>query len=80
MITFLKDLWLRLEVHWHVIAVAFVTAVPVLMDQLGYIDLQPILEHFLSPEWASLIVGLLPFALAFLKPMIHFPVEEDHEE
>lgn len=79
MITTLKDMLHRLEVHWHVVAAAFVTAVPVLMNQLGYIDLQPILERFLSPELADLVVAVLPFVLAFLKPMIHVAEEESEE-
>ena len=66
----LKDMLARFEVHWHAVAAAFVTAVPVLLDQLGVIDLRPILENFMSPEMAGVMIGLLPFVLAFLKPMI----------
>jgi len=69
MLQTIQDMWTRFEVHWHAVAAAFVTAVPVLLDQLGVIDLKPILQHFMAPETAALVVGLMPFVLAFLKPM-----------
>jgi hypothetical protein len=66
----IKALWGRIEVSWHAFAAAMLTALPVLLDQLGVIDLKPILEHILPAEWAGLAVGLLPWVLAFLKPMV----------
>ena len=61
----------RLRVCWHTLAAAMCTALPVLLDQLGVIDLKPVLRHFTSEEYAALIVGLMPFVLAFLKPLVH---------
>lgn len=82
MLNYLKGAWARLEVHWHAVAVAFVTAVPVLLDRLGYIDLKPVLSHFLSPDMADLVVGLMPFILLFMKNVfkIHPHPEEDDED
>ncbi|MGZ3675359.1 MAG: hypothetical protein ACXVCO_13720 [Ktedonobacterales bacterium] len=80
MLDYLKGAWARFEVHWHGVAVAFVTAVPVLLDQLGVIDIKPILIHFMSPEMASAVVGLMPFALAFLKPLFKVAPHPDDTE
>lgn len=66
----MNDFISRLRVHWHAVAAALLTALPVLLDQLGVIDLKPILAHFMPLEFAELVVGLLPFVLAFLKPLI----------
>ena len=67
---YLSGLWGRITVHWHVIAVAFVAALPQLLDWLGVIDVKPILVHFLPEHLADFIVAILPFALAVLRPMI----------
>jgi hypothetical protein len=66
-----------MEVHWHAVYAMILTALPVLLDRLGYIDLQPIFEHFMSPEWAALLVGCMPLVLAFLKPMVAVSAPED---
>lgn len=65
----------RLRVRLGALAAALITALPVLLDQLGVIDLKPILAHVLPEEWAGLLVGLLPFVLAFLKPLVHLEPE-----
>lgn len=67
----LKSLVARLRVKWHVVAVAFVTAVPALLDQLHYIDLKPILSHFMPADQVDTVIGLLPFALIFLDKVVH---------
>jgi hypothetical protein len=72
----MKDFLTRIRVHWTAFAAALLTALPVLLDQLGVIDLKPILSHFLPEEYAGLIVGLLPFVLAFLKPLIVMEAKE----
>ncbi|MBW7970961.1 hypothetical protein [Bradyrhizobium sp. BR 10289] len=71
----LKDLWARLKVRWHIVALAFLTALPELLDWLGMVDLKPLLSHFLPDGAATLIVSLLPFVLVFTKSMVH--VEDD---
>jgi hypothetical protein len=71
MLNNLKAFLGRLRVRWHAVAAAMCTAFPVLLDQLGIIDLKPVLLHFTSEEYAALIVGLMPFVLAFLKPLVH---------
>jgi hypothetical protein len=67
----IEFLWARLQVRWHVVAAAFLAAAPVLLDQLGVIDLKPILSKFMDPGMAAIVVGLMPVILAFLKPMVH---------
>ena len=70
MIEKIKALWARLQVRWHVLMVALAAAAPDILDQLGIIDLKPILAQFLPENWVSLIVGILPFVLVFLKSVI----------
>lgn len=79
MIDYLKGAWARFEVHWHAVAAAFVTAVPVLLDQLGVIDLHPILEHFMSHDMADFVIGLMPFALLFCKQLFKVAPHPDAE-
>ncbi|MFI4971134.1 MAG: hypothetical protein ACHP7H_00525 [Hyphomicrobiales bacterium] len=67
----LKAFWARLEVHWHAVYIALLTALPVLLDRLGYIDLTPVLQHVLPADYVPLVIGVMPFVLAFLKPLIH---------
>jgi hypothetical protein len=66
----MTDFFTRLKVRWQAVLAALLTALPVLLDQLGVIDLKPIFAHFMPAEYAGLIMGLLPFVLAFLKPLI----------
>ena len=69
--TYLKNLWARITVHWHVVLAALIAALPSILDYLGVVDLLPILIHLGVPEnYASLIVKVLPFVLAFLRPML----------
>jgi hypothetical protein len=79
---YLDDLWERIEVRWHSIAVLFLAAAPGLLDWLGVIDLKPILMRVVPEGVADFIVGALPFVLAFLRPMLDVtpapkPLEED---
>jgi hypothetical protein len=60
----LKDLWARVRVHWHAVAVALVAALPTLFLYLEGIDLRPILAHLLPENYVDIIVALLPFVLA----------------
>jgi hypothetical protein len=73
----LKDLYGRLRVHWHALAVAIVAILPTLLYQLEGIDLRPILSHFLPENYVELIIALLPFALLVMKPMLHLTEPED---
>lgn len=69
--TYLKNLWARLQVHWHVVLAALVAALPSILDYLGIIDLKPILLSFgVDGSIADLIVKAMPFVLAFLRPML----------
>ena len=69
--TYLKNLWARLQVHWHVVLAALIAALPSILDYLGVIDPLPILIHLGVPEnYANLVVKTLPFVLAFLRPML----------
>jgi hypothetical protein len=73
----MSDFLARLRVHWHAVAVAFTAALPILLDQLGVLDLKPMLSNFLAPEYVSLIIALMPFMLAFVKPLVHVAPPED---
>lgn len=78
MIKKLEDFWDRVTVQWHVVAAAFIAALPAILDHLGWIDLTPILSTFLPENLVTLVVGILPFVLAFLKPMLIVePVETE---
>ena len=48
-----------------------------LLDQLQVIDLKPLLGRYMSAEVVALVVGLMPFYIALLKPMIHFEDRKD---
>lgn len=72
----MTDFIRRLRVHWQAAAAALLTALPVLLDQLGVIDLKPVLTHFVPEEYAGLIVGLMPFVLAFLRPLVRLEPKE----
>lgn len=74
----LKSLWARLRVRWYVLLAALAAAAPDILNYLGFIDLRPILSQFLPDNYVSLIVGILPFALVFLKSAISVePKTED---
>lgn len=77
MIDKLKALWARVTIHWHVVAALLIAALPDILDYLGVIDLKPILSHFLPENTVTLIVGVLPFVLAFLRPMFAVTPKED---
>lgn len=81
MIEYLKDLWARITVHWHVVVAALIVALPSILDYLGMIDIKPVLIHLgVKDGVADLIVKVLPLVLAFVKPMIAVaPVETDTE-
>lgn len=73
----LNGLWARVTVHWSVAATAIVAALPSILDYLGVMDLKPILMHLVSEETAKLIIGVLPFVLAFLRPLVAVAPKED---
>lgn len=78
---YFTDLWHRIEVHWHAVVLALIAATPSILDWLGVVDLKPILAHFMPEHVADFIVAILPFVLAFVRPMIVVaaskPLEED---
>jgi hypothetical protein len=73
----LKDLWARVRVRWHAVALALVAALPTLFLYMEGIDLRPILAHVLPENYVDIIVALLPFVLAVMKPMIHLEDTSD---
>jgi hypothetical protein len=76
----MQDFWKRLRVRWHVLAVAFVAALPSIIEWLSGIDLRPILAHFLPDHTVEMIVGALPFLLIFLKSAVHTDAPEETDE
>jgi hypothetical protein len=76
----IKAFLARVRIRMAPLVAALVAALPVLLDQLGIIDFKPILTHFMAPEYAVALVGLMPFLLAFLKPLIHLAEKEVTKE
>lgn len=74
----LKSLWARVRVRWYVLLAALAAAAPDILNYMGLIDLRPILSQFLPDNYVSMIVGILPFALVFLKSAVS--VEPASEE
>lgn len=66
----MKDFLARIRVSWHALLAAFTMALPILLQQLQVIDLKPLLSHYLGDDWATIIVALMPFYIAMLRPMI----------
>lgn len=66
----MTDLIARVRIHWHALIVALLTALPLLLDQLQVIDLKPLLSHYIGEDWAALLVGLMPFYIAFLRQLV----------
>jgi len=81
MTEYLKGLWARVTVHWHVVLAAFIAALPSILDYLGVVDIKPILLGLgLKETLVNFIVGALPFVLMILKPMVAVaPVATDDE-
>jgi hypothetical protein len=79
MLNELSDIWGRLKVHWHAVAVALIAALPVILQQLDGIDLRPILAQLLPAQYVDLVIALLPFLLLVMKPMLHMeePASEE---
>lgn len=80
--TYLKNLWARITVHWAIVVTAFIAALPSILEYLGLVDLKPLLLQFgVKEALADLIVKLLPFVLAFVRPIIAVaPVETAEPE
>ncbi len=67
----------RVRIRWHAFIAALTCATPVLLQQLQVIDLKPLLTQYMSAELAAVVIGLLPFYIALLQPMIHFEDRKD---
>lgn len=79
----LKNFLGRIRVGVAPLLTALVAAMPVLLDQLGVLDLKPILSRFMDPDYASLVIWFMPFVLAFLRPLVSLAekkVEVNEEE
>jgi hypothetical protein len=77
MLNELSAIWARsasIGTPW---AVAVIAALPILLSQLEGIDLRPILAHIIPADYVDLVVALLPFVLAIMKPMVHLEEPED---
>jgi hypothetical protein len=79
MLSELKDIVRRIEVHWHALALTVVAMLPVLLEQLDGIDLHPILSHIIPANDVDLVIALLPFLLAVMRPMIRMSDKEDDD-
>jgi hypothetical protein len=77
----LAELRQRARFRWHAFIAALSISMPVLLTQLQVVDLKPIIQRFgISPEVAAIIVALIPFYIALLKPMVHFEDQNDCKE
>ncbi len=78
MTDYLKGLWARLLIRWHVLSLALLAAAPEILNYLGVIDLKPILSQFLPDNSVDLVVGIMPFVLMFVKSVVAVePPSED---
>ncbi|WP_316194448.1 hypothetical protein [Bradyrhizobium sp. SZCCHNRI3052] len=75
----LRELRARVRFRLHAFFAAFICATPVLLQQLQVIDLKPLLQHYMSAELAAVVIGLLPFYIAMLQPMIHLDDRKDRD-
>lgn len=66
----------RVRFRWHSFLAALSFSLPVLLDQLQVVDLKPLLSRYMSTEVVVVLVGLMPFYIALLKPMVHFDGHE----
>jgi hypothetical protein len=73
----MTNLLSRVRISWHAFLAALLTALPILLQQLQVVDLKPLLSHYLGDDWAAVLVALMPFYIALLKPMVSV---EPHEE
>jgi hypothetical protein len=53
----LNEIYRRLKIHWHAVAVVVAAMLPTLLLQLEGIDLRPILAHFLPENYVDIIVA-----------------------
>ena len=67
----------RVKIRWHALIATFSFAFPVLLQQLQVIDLKPLLTRYMSAEVAAIVVALIPFYIAMLKPMIQIEDRKD---
>jgi hypothetical protein len=81
MLNELSDLWARLRVHWHAVAVAVVAAAPCHASPAAG-GRRPAADPLARAprNYVDLIVTLLPFVLAIMKPMIHLEDPKDLDE
>jgi hypothetical protein len=72
MLDYLKDFLSRASIRLHTLTAAFATASPILLQQLGVVDLHPLFAFLhISPGMSDVILGFMPFYLAFIGPLIH---------
>ena len=73
----MADILARVKIRWHALIATFSFALPVLLQQLQVIDLKPLLTRYMSAEVAAIVVALIPFYIAMLKPMIQIEDRKD---
>lgn len=80
MTEYLKGLWARVVIHWHVVLAALIAAMPAILDYLGLVDIKPLLIGLGMKEGiVDFIVKALPFVLAFVKPLVAVAPVADSE-
>ena len=80
MADFLTRAWAflaRVRIRLTAAAVAALAALPYVLDQLGVVDWRPILSRFLGDSWTSIVIALIPLALAFTKPLLRLEELDD---
>jgi hypothetical protein len=77
MLNELSDIWARLRVHWHAVGGRPGRRAAHAAPQLG--RHRPAADPGARPpeHYVDLIVALLPFVLALMKPMIHLEEPKD---
>jgi hypothetical protein len=66
-----KDAALRLRVRIGETAVVAALALPDILDQLGVIDLRPVLQPIFGEQKTAALTTIVMIALAVMRPIVH---------
>jgi len=73
----MKALLKRVRVRLTPLVLVLAPVRGVLLDQLGVVDLKPLLAHYLGDQWAVILAPVLAGLLAQLKPALHLEPKAD---
>jgi hypothetical protein len=67
----IKDAAARLRVRLTEMAVALSLALPEILDQLGVIDLHPVLQPIFGDQKTAAMTTIIMVVLAVMRPIVH---------